>query len=155
MIQLTHPINESDLIKKSRSKTHFHVRYRIEIILKAHQGIPRKVIQQHLNVSSTIVTKWIKRYNAAGFEGLLDRKRTTFMPSKVTPAARSLIADMALKGPSPHSILSRYRAKDFCSALKKKLNISVSTSTLRKYLKKMVFVISNQDLSIKKIVWLP
>ena len=88
-------------------------------------------------VTLQIIRDWVVRFNAAGPEGLLDRKPPGSRP-RLTAAHRAALAAMLEAGPVPaiHGVV-RWRLCDLGQWLWEEFRVSVSKQTLSRELRAM------------------
>jgi len=90
--------------RRARSRTEAaRLVERAEIIRRAHDGQPVRMIAREMGVAAGTVRQWVKRFNAAGVDGLADEPRAgrppTYTPEQVgevLAAALSKPADLGL-----------------------------------------------------------
>ena len=149
MIKLEHPVDTKEIKRRLHLKKYAYERDRLKTILWAQQGIARSVIAKQLDKSSTFVTKWIKKFNPYGLDGLADQPRSG-AACKLNEEASRVLDFHLQQGPSKASGLSRYRIKDLV-ALLKPFTGEVSYETVRKWVKKKVSHGSNLGQNTKKM----
>ena len=88
-------------------------------------------------VTLQIVRDWVVKFNADGFEGLIDRKAPG-QPSRLTDAHRTAVAAMIENGPVPaiHGVV-RWRLVDLCQWLWEEHHVRVAKQTLSRELRAM------------------
>jgi transposase len=85
--------------RRSRSRTEAaRLVERAEIIRRAHDGEPVRMIAQEMGVGAGTVRQWVKRFNAAGVEGLTDEPRAG-RPPTYTPEQVGEVLAAALTNP--------------------------------------------------------
>lgn len=91
-------------------------------------------------VTLQVIRDWVLRFNAAGPDGLIDRKAPGAVP-KLNAAQRARLARLIDKGPIPavHGVV-RWRLKDLVSWLHEEFGVSMDETTLGRTLKKMGYV---------------
>lgn len=88
-------------------------------------------------VTLQVVRDWVLRFNAAGADGLVDRKAPG-QPSRLGRAERAGLAAVVESGPDPamHGVV-RWRIIDLCQWVWKEYGIVVSPQTLGRELRAM------------------
>ncbi len=70
---------------------------RARIVWQAHQGVAAPAIATELGLHPDTVRQWIKRFNAAGLEGLADQPRSgrpmTYPPEQVAEVIATALTD--------------------------------------------------------------
>ena len=84
-----------------------------------------------------IVRDWVLRFNAAGPEGLKDRKASG-PPRKLSEEQRAALAAMVESGPDPaiHGVV-RWRRCDLATWLKERFGVSLAETTVGRELRRM------------------
>jgi len=88
-------------------------------------------------VTLQIVRDWVVKFNAAGPDGLIDRKASG-QPSRLHDMHRAALAAMIENGPIPavHGVV-RWRIVDLCQWVWQEFQISIARQTLSRELRKM------------------
>jgi transposase len=88
-------------------------------------------------VTLQIVRDWVLKFNAAGPDGLIDRKAPGQLP-RLTDAHRAALAAVLESGPTPavHGVV-RWRIIDLCQWLWEEFRVTVSKPTLSRELRAM------------------
>ena len=84
-----------------------------------------------------IVCDWVKKFNAYGPDGLINRKAPG-KPPKLTPEQLAALAAMEESGPIParHGVV-RWRIIDLCQWVWEEVRVSVSEDTVSRHLRAM------------------
>ena len=88
-------------------------------------------------VTLQIVRDWVVKFNAAGPDGLVDRKAPG-QPSRLNDTHRAALAAMIENGPIPavHGVV-RWRVLDLCQWVWEEFKVTVARQTLSRELRKM------------------
>lgn len=103
------------------------------------EGAPRTEAARIGGVTVQIVRDWVLRFNAAGPEGLIDRKAPG-RPSRLNATHRAALAAAIESGPTPaiHGVV-RWRLIDLCQWLWDEFRVSIAKQTLSRELRGMGF----------------
>jgi transposase len=104
-----------------------------------YEGATRTEAAKLGGVTLQIVRDWVIKFNAAGPEGLIDRKAPG-QPSRLTDAHRTALAAVIERGPDPaiHGVV-RWRIIDLCQWLWDEFRVSIAKQTLSRELRAMGF----------------
>ncbi len=93
-------VSEAEAIERwARSRTEpARLVERAQIIRRAHEGQPVRMVAREMGVGAGTVRLWVKRFNAAGVDGLVDEPRVG-RPPTYTPAQVGEVLAAALTRP--------------------------------------------------------
>jgi transposase len=88
----------TEIQRRAQSRTEAaRVVERARIIWLMHQGLRVPEVAQRLRVGADVVRQWVKRFNAAGLDGLRDRPRSgrpeTYTPEQVGQVLATALTD--------------------------------------------------------------
>jgi transposase len=100
-----------------------------------YEGASRSEAAQIGGVTLQIVRDWVVKFNAAGPDGLIDRKAPG-QPSRLNATHRAALVEMVERGPIPavHGVV-RWRVIDLVQWLWDEFSVSVSKPTLGRELR--------------------
>jgi len=110
---------------------------RLLALAAIYDGATRTEAAKIGNVTLQIVRDWVVRFNAAGPDGLINRKAPG-QPSRLNDAQRAAIAKMIESGPIPaaHGVV-RWRLVDLCQWIWEEFRVIVAKQTLSRELRAM------------------
>jgi len=110
---------------------------RLLALAAVYEGASRTEAARIGGVTVQIVRDWVLRFNAAGPEGLIDRKAPG-RPSRLNVAHRAALAAVIESGPTPaiHGVV-RWRIIDLCQWLWGEFRVSIAKQTLSRELRGM------------------
>jgi transposase len=110
---------------------------RLLALAAIYDGALRSEAARLGSVTLQIVRDWVLRFNAAGPEGLVDRKAPG-QPARLTDTHRVALAATVEAGPIPaiHGVV-RWRLVDLGQWLREEFRVSVSKQTLSRELRAM------------------
>ena len=102
-----------------------------------YDGHRRSDAARFAGVGLQIVRNWVLRFNAAGPEGLKDRKASG-PPRKLSEEQQAALAAMVENGPDPavHGVV-RWRRCDLAAWLKERFGVSLAETTVGRELRRM------------------
>src|SRR4051794_34060377 len=102
-----------------------------------YEGGSRTQAAEVGGVTLQVVRDWVLRFNAAGPEGLIDRKAPG-QPSRLKEEHRAALAEMLENGPIPavHGVV-RWRIVDLCQWVWDEFEIIISQQTLSREMRAM------------------
>ena len=129
-IALRSDFSATELPRLARRSTDAAQARRLLALAAIYDGGPRSEAARLGNVTLQIVRDWVVRFNAAGPDGLRERRAPGPMPL-LTDAHRQALAARIDRGPSPavHGVV-RWRLCDLGQWLWAALRVSVSMQTL-------------------------
>ena len=112
---------------------------RLLALAAIHDGASRTEAARIGGVGLQIVRDWVRRLNAEGPMGLVDRK-VPGKPPRLTPEQRAALMQAVEAGPEPelHGVV-RWRLVDLVQWLRDEFDVSVSRQTLGRELRRMGF----------------
>jgi transposase len=123
------------LVENYQTSANFRVRNRSHAILLSYQKYSIDEIAKICQVHRTAVSRWIDWWNELGLEGLADLQRNGREPI-LTLEEQAKAIEIGLENPKfPHRQLSR---------IKQETGKEISSYTLKRLLKKRLFVEKNQ-----------
>lgn len=103
---------------------------RMQAVANAIEGMPRKEAARLADMSGQALVDAIKRYNAEGLDGLLDRPRSG-RPLKLDAAQQKELCEIVLAGPAVEADgLSAYTRDDAAAIAKTKWNVTCAVTTI-------------------------
>ena len=110
---------------------------RLLALAAVYEGTRRREAAKIGGVTLQVIRDWVLRFNAAGPDGLIDRKAPGAAP-KLTAEHRAALARVVDEGPIPavHGVV-RWRIKDLVQWLYEEFGLSVDERTVRRALKEM------------------
>jgi transposase len=110
---------------------------RLLALAAVYDGATRTEAARIGGVTLQIVRDWVLRFNAAGPDGLIDRKAPG-QPSRLQEPQRAALAAVIESGPTPavHGVV-RWRLIDLCQWVWEEFRVSVSKQTLSRELRAM------------------
>lgn len=108
---------------------------RLLALAAIYEGASRTEAARIGGVTLQIVRDWVLKFNAAGPDGLIDRKAPG-QPSRLSTAHRAALVEMVERGPIPavHGVV-RWRIIDLAQWLWDEFSVSVSRPTLSRELR--------------------
>jgi len=121
----------------ARQSKHAGQARRLLALAAIYDGASRTEAARIGGVTLQIVRDWVVKFNAAGPDGLIDRKAPG-QPSRLNEAHRAALATMIEKGPIPavHGVV-RWRVLDLCHWVWEEFKVTVARQTLSRELRKM------------------
>ena len=110
------------------------------MLFRSYEGQSRTEAARIGGVTLQIIRDWVLKFNAAGPEGLIDRKAPG-QPSRLTAAHRAALVDAVERGPDPavQSVV-RWRVLDLVHWLWEEFTVPVSKQTLSRELRKLGYI---------------
>ena len=110
---------------------------RLLALAAVYDGATRTEAARIGGVTLQIVRDWVMKFNAAGHDGLIDRKPRG-QPSRRKDSHRAALAAMGENGPIPavHGVV-RWRVVDLCQWVPEEFQVSVARKTLSRELRTM------------------
>ena len=110
---------------------------RLLALAAIYDGASRSEAAKIGGVTLQIVRDWVLKFNAAGPDGLIDRKRPG-QPCRLNDTHRAALAEMIEQGPIPsvHGVV-RWRLIDLCQWIFEEFHVTVSKQTLSRELRAM------------------
>src|SRR5437764_1535372 len=100
MIRIQLPPSEADRLEEFfRSTQDRQLRDRLQIVLMAHRGRPRKDIASDLGIHRIGVTRWLNAYCERGLQGLLPQ-RAKGKAAKIPDAMADEVRHWVIDGPA-------------------------------------------------------
>ena len=119
-----------------RSKNAAQAR-RLLALAAVYDGATRTEAARIGGVTLQIVRDWVLKFNAAGIDGLIDRKAPG-QPSRLNNMHRAALAAMIERGPIPavHGVV-RWRIVDLCQWVWEEFRVIIARQTLSRELRGM------------------
>lgn len=119
-----------------RSKNAAQAR-RLLALAAVYDGATRTEAARIGGVTLQIVRDWVMKFNAAGPDGLIDRKAPG-QPSRLTDSHRAALAAMIESGPIPavHGVV-RWRIVDLCQWVWEEFQVTIARQTLSRELRRI------------------
>ncbi len=76
LVKVTRPVDEKELEKLYKTDENPRIRIRLLMIYHVSNGMSCSQVAKFLLVSKDTVTKWVRRYNELGYDGLEDESRS-------------------------------------------------------------------------------
>jgi transposase len=110
---------------------------RLLALAAVYDGATRGDAARIGGVTLQIVRDWVMKFNAAGPDGLIDRKAPG-QPSRLDDTHRAGLAAMIENGPIPavHGVV-RWRVVDLCQWVWEEFRVTIARQTLSRELRKM------------------
>jgi Transposase and inactivated derivatives len=127
---------DASLVRGAARKSRGGAQVRRLLALAAiYEGASRTEAARIGGVTLQIVRDWVLRFNAAGPDGLIDRKAPG-QPSRLSAAHRAALVEAVERGPIPavHGVV-RWRIIDLAQWLWDEFSVSVSKQTLSRELR--------------------
>jgi transposase len=104
---------------------------------QVYDGATRTEAARIGGVTLQIVRDWVLKFNAAGIDGLIDRKAPG-QPSRLNNMHRAALAAMIERGPIPavHGVV-RWRIVDLCQWVWEEFRVIIARQTLSRELRGM------------------
>ena len=121
----------------ARQSKHAGQARRLLALAAIYDGASRTEAARIGGVTLQIVRDWVVKFNAAGPDGLVDRKAPG-QPSRLNDTHRAALAAMIENGPIPavHGVV-RWRVLDLCQWVWEEFKVTVARQTLSRELRKM------------------
>ena len=138
MIRIQLPRGEADRLETLfRSTQDRKLRDRLQIILMAHRGRPRKEIAADLGIHRIGVTRWLNAYCERGLDGLLPKKArggTARIPDRLADDIRGWV----IGGPASQGLdRANWTYEELADHLKKTHGITTSRSAMHCFCSKI------------------
>ena len=113
---------------------------RLLALAAIYDGARRTEAARIGSVTLQVIRDWVLRFNAAGPDGLIDRKAPGFTP-KLNDARRRALGDLVEQGPisAIHGVV-RWRLKDLKQWLWEEYRVSLDETSISRELKAMGYV---------------
>jgi transposase len=112
-------------------------RDRLQMVLLAHKGRPRKDIAADLGVSTRCVTRWLNAYCARGLPGLVPRKAPGKDPG-IPAAMADEIRGWVIDGPAQQGLdRANWTFEELADHLLKTHGIKTSRSAMHRFCRKV------------------
>lgn len=136
-IPLRTDYNATDLRQLSRKSSNSKQIRRLLALALIYDGSPRREAARHMHVDVQSIRDWVLRFNAAGPEGLIDKK-STGAPARLNAKQMAALTRVVEDGPVPYvDGIVRWRLCDLVGWLHAEYRITVSDSTLSRILRGM------------------
>ncbi len=121
----------------ARRSRHAAQARRLLALAAVYEGATRTEAARIGGVTLQVVRDWVVKFNAAGPDGLIDRKAPG-QPSRLNERHRAALAAMVEAGPIPsvHGVV-RWRIVDLCQWVWEEFRVSIARQTLSRELRKM------------------
>lgn len=130
------PRKRLEILVRRRSREHFMVE-RARIVLLSADGLEVHEISARLSVDRQVVRRWVKRYIAAGFDGLDDRPRSG-RPPEVEHHVWQKLATVVVQAPEKFGwALARWSVRALVEFLARRFGWDVSRSSISRFLRSM------------------
>ncbi|MBX7147713.1 helix-turn-helix domain-containing protein [bacterium] len=137
-IKLTPDLYQSlqNLLKRADEDKRFRLVRRVRTILLSHEGFTSCQIAFQLSYPLSRVSEWIRRYEAEGVEGLIERGRTG-RPSFLTDKQKNKLKTILSKGPQENGYLCpAWNLDNFSQTIEDKFQLAYHPRHVRKLLLK-------------------
>ena len=136
-LPLRSDFDASALRAAARQSKHAGQARRLLALAAIYDGASRTEAARIGGVTLQIVRDWVVKFNAAGPDGLVDRKAPG-QPSRLNDTPRAALAAMIENGPIPavHGVV-RWRVLDLCQWVWEEFKVTVARQTLSRELRKM------------------
>jgi transposase len=123
------------LRRRARLERDGRVAARLLAIANALDGMSRAEAARAAGMDRQTLRDWVIRFNAAGIDGLCDRKRSGPKPF-LDEGQQAVLRAMVLRGPDPdHDGVSAWRLIDICRLCKERFGVAYSVSGMFDLLK--------------------
>ena len=138
MIRVRLPEAEAqELEARFRSTQDRKLRDRLQIVLMAHRGRPRKDIASDLGIHRIGVTRWLNAYCEHGLEGLLPRKAKGGIPG-IHASMTDAIRRWVIEGPAKQGVdRANWTHEELAEHLYKTKGIKTSRSAMHRFCQKV------------------
>lgn len=127
------------------------IRIRVQMILLSHQGRPPAEIAQITQQSDDTVRRWLRRFEAEGCKGLIERPRSG-RPAQVTQAVEHFLWGCLQQSPRAFGIeRPTWTTAHLAYVLKRKLHVPVTDECIRQHLGKLGFVCRRPTWTVKPL----
>jgi transposase len=138
MIRIQLPASEADRLEVLfRSTQDRKLRDRLQIVLMAHRGRPRKDIALDLGIHRIGVTRWLNAYGERGLDGLLPRKAkggACGIPAAMADEIRRWV----IEGPARQGLdRANWTHEELADHLFKTHGLKTSRSAMHRYCQKI------------------
>jgi transposase len=138
MIRIQLPASEADRLEELfRSTEDRKLRDRLQIVLMAHRGRPRKDIALDLGIHRIGVTRWLNAYCERGLDGLLPRKAKGSdcgIPASMADEIRRWV----IEGPARQGLdRANWTHEELADHLFKTHGLKTSRSAMHRYCQKI------------------
>lgn len=135
-IQLT-PDEADQLESLFRSTPNVKLRLRLQIVLMAHRGRPRKDIAQDLGIHRIGVTRWLNAFAARGL-GALTPKKARGKTSPIPASMADEIKRWVIEGPAGQGLdRANWTHEELADHLFRTKGIKTSRSAMQRYCSKI------------------
>lgn len=126
-------------------------RIRIQIVLLSNQGRRPAEIAQIIQQSDDTVRRWLQRFEAEGWAGLIERPHSG-RPPQVTDAVEQFLRECIHKSPREFRIgRPTWTTAHLAQVLKRKLRVTVTDECVRQHLAKLDFVCRRPTWTVKPL----
>jgi transposase len=134
VIHIRLPEAEADHLEQAfRQATDRKFRDRLQIVLMAHRGRPRRDIAADLAVSPRTIQRWLNAYRAGGLDSLRPRKA----PGRAAKVPAGLAAEVrrwVIEGPAGQGLdRANWTHSELADQLKKAHGVSASRSAVGRF----------------------
>ena len=138
MIRIQLPPDEAERVESLfRTTADPKLRVRLQIVLMAHRGRPRKDIATDLGIHRIGVTRWLNAYCERGLQGLLPSKAkggTPGIPASMTDEIKRWVID----GPAKQGLdRANWTHEELADHLLKTHGIATSRSAMHRFCQKV------------------
>ncbi len=124
-------VERLDALFRSTADPAFRVR--LQIVLMAHRGRPRRDIAADLGVHRKTVTRWVNAYRTDGIDGLRPRKATG-TPGHIPEALAGEIKRWVIEGPAKQGLdRANWTHEELADHLKKTKGVRTSRSAVQRF----------------------
>jgi transposase len=138
MIRIQLPPGEADRLEDLfRSTQDRKLRDRLQIVLMAHRGRPRKDIAKDLGIHRIGVTRWLNAYCERGLDGLRPRKAGGSTP-RIPASMAEEIRRWVIEGPTGQGLdRANWTHEELADHLGKTHGIKTSRSAMHRFCSKI------------------
>lgn len=127
-----------ETLVRRRSPQHWMVQ-RAKIVLLSGKGFSIQQICSSLSLDHQVVRRWLKRYLAAGFDGLCDNPRPG-RPASIEACVWQKLATLVVQSPEKFGVpLARWSVRALAEFLARRHGHHVSRSSVSRFLCSMAF----------------
>lgn len=128
-------IDVETLRRRARLERDGRVAARLLAIANALDGMSRAEAARAAGMDRQTLRDWVIRFNAAGIDGLGDRKRPGSKPF-LDEGQQAVLRNIVLRGPDPHRDgVSAWRLVDICRLCEERFGVAYSVSGMFDLLK--------------------
>src|SRR3954469_12884315 len=104
------------------------------------EGSPRAVAAKTCGMDRQTLRDWVHRYNAAGLDGLLNRREGLGRKPLLTPEQTAVVAELVRNGPdlATHGVV-RWRRADLAPVIEQRFGVRPDVRTVGKLLRRLGF----------------